>query len=153
MTQKLWLWVGAIAIVLVGGLLGYRVLYPKTASESSTTTEPSSPTSSTSSTCLPKADLATTVTLEYRDRQFFAPEASEATTTVCIPLGGTVTWVNKSSGEMQIASDPHPTHFDLVGFDSLSSKTTYSFTFTKAGTWGYHNHADSEATGTVIVVD
>lgn len=138
-------------IALVGGFLGYRVLYPQSSSVEPSAS--SSPTSSTNPSCLPKDDLATTVTLEYRDRQFFAPDATEATTTVCIPVGGTVTWVNKSAEDLWIASVPHPTHTDYPGFDSLGAKDSYAFTFERAGDWGFHNHRNAAVTGAVIVVE
>lgn len=151
MANKLWYWVAGAAIILVGGFLGYRVLYPQSVSVEPSASSP--PTSSTNPSCLPKDDLSTSVTLEYRDRKFFAPGATEATTTICVPVGGTVTWVNESSEDLWIASNPHPIHTDLSGFDALASKSSYSYTFTKADTWGYHNHRNPAVTGAVIVVE
>ncbi len=77
-----------------------------------------------------------------------------APTSVSVKRGTTVTFVNESSGAMWVASDVHPTHQLLPGFDQLKSVTnggTYEYTFTKVGTWRYHNHVKPEAKGTVIV--
>jgi plastocyanin len=87
---------------------------------------------------------------------------------VTIKKGGTVTWVNSSGGEMWVASAQHPTHTIYDGtslsqhcvdgqsdtFDQCAGETgNYSFTFDKAGTWGYHNHLNASVFGKVIVVE
>ena len=74
--------------------------------------------------------------------------------TVTIKEGGTVAFTNQGSQGMWVASDPHPQHTDYPDFDALrlyKPGETYSFTFTKPGTWHYHNHLDTGETGTVIV--
>lgn len=73
---------------------------------------------------------------------------------VTIKVGETVTWTNQTSAEVRVASDPHPLHTGLPGLDDLSGATqgdTYSFTFTKAGTFGYHDHNNTSVKGTVVV--
>jgi len=69
---------------------------------------------------------------------------------------------------MWVASDPHPAHTGYDGtslaqhcatgstpsFDECSSVakgSSYSFTFNKSGSWGYHNHANHSYAGTVVV--
>jgi plastocyanin len=87
--------------------------------------------------------------------------------TLTVPVGTTVTFVNQSSEDMWIASDDHPDHTDYDGttrdehcapgyagatpLDECGTGNTYTFTFTKAGTWGYHNHADHDEKGTIVV--
>jgi plastocyanin len=74
--------------------------------------------------------------------------------TVTIKSGETVTWTNDTGSPIRVASDPHPTHTDYPGFDSLSPISaggSYTFTFAKVGTWGYHNHFSPGMRGTVIV--
>jgi len=85
-----------------------------------------------------------------------------------IELGEEVTWVNQGSDSMWVASDDHPWHTNYAGdninqhctngeptndnkFDQCSAGDTYSFTFTKTGTWGYHNHEQASDTGEIIV--
>lgn len=64
-----------------------------------------------------------------------------------------VTWIAIDDFMPFVASDPHPTHTDLPGLSSgtLGMGETFSFTFTTAGTWGYHDHNASQFTGKVIV--
>lgn len=72
-----------------------------------------------------------------------------------ITNGTTIIFQNNDSRTHQIASDPHPAHTDLAGFDLVipagSSKT---FTFNKPGNWGYHDHLNPTAAafqGTITV--
>lgn len=71
-----------------------------------------------------------------------------------VSTGSIITFVNESNSPMWVASNPHPAHTDLSGFDSqrgLGKGEKYSFTFTIPGTWGYHNHLTPANTGVVIV--
>ncbi len=110
----------------------------------------------------PAAPPVSAFTVRYTD-QGFSPSS------MTVPLGTTVTFVNQSSGEMWIASDEHPSHTSYDGsnkdthcaagytgvkpLDECSTGTTFSFTFTKAGTWGFHNHRNDDAHGTIIVTN
>ncbi|MBI4090287.1 MAG: amidase [Candidatus Kerfeldbacteria bacterium] len=74
--------------------------------------------------------------------------------TLTVGVGGTVTWTNSDSARHQPATDPHPTHTGLAGFDAiggLSQGETFQFTFTRAGTFPYHDHTFPLRQGTVIV--
>ena len=88
--------------------------------------------------------------------------------TVTIKKGGTVTWTNQGGAAgMWIASAVHPTHSVYSGttlaehcngtsdtsFDQCKDASVYSFTFSKIGTWNYHNHLNPADFGTVIVVE
>lgn len=84
---------------------------------------------------------------------------------VSVRVGDTVTFTDAGTAPMWVASDPHPAHSGYSGttkdqhcpdtagtaFDQCSTGTTYTFTFMKAGTWGYHNHINHSAIGTVVV--
>lgn len=89
-------------------------------------------------------------------------------TTVTVETGETLQFVNESGEAFWPASDVHPTHTQYNGtsrrehcgdgahtaFDAcrpVESGESYSFTFTKAGTWGYHDHLEANNTGTIIV--
>jgi len=88
-----------------------------------------------------------TPTVAYND-QGFTPAV------LTVKAGTAVTFVNQSSGTMWVASNPHPTHTDLPGFDehtAVPNGGTYTYTFVKAGTWGYHNHVNPSDGGTVVV--
>mgnify|MGYP001610676843 CR=1 FL=1 len=88
-------------------------------------------------------------TVSY-DAQGFTPKS------VTVKVGSTVSWVNKGTGGMWVASALHPTHQLLPGFDQLKSVTnggTYEYAFVKVGTWKYHNHVAASDFGTVVVTE
>ena len=71
-----------------------------------------------------------------------------------VSSGDSVTFENKSSDDSWPASDVHPTHQNYPGFDAknaLLSGESYSFTFEKTGSWGYHNHLEPDQQGTIVV--
>ncbi|GEM_PF-786304 len=70
-----------------------------------------------------------------------------------VKSGSAVTWKNSSGGTVEVASDPHPTHTDLPDLNSgsLANGASYTYTFSKLGTWGYHDHFDPTVKGTVVV--
>src|SRR5688572_2163589 len=70
--------------------------------------------------------------------------------TITVKKGTTVTWTNAGSAKVWIASDPHPVHNGYPGFDSgtdLSAGESFSFTFDRPGSWGYHNHLNASVRG------
>lgn len=73
---------------------------------------------------------------------------------IMVKLGDTVTFKNDSSAGMWVASAPHPAHTDYPEFDAKKEYKpgeSYTFTFTKAGTWKFHNHVNPTAFGSVTV--
>jgi plastocyanin len=88
-----------------------------------------------------------TWTVSYTNTGFFPK-------TITIKKGDTVRFANNSDDDMWVASNPHPIHSDLNGFDSeksYESNSIFTYTFTKTGTWSYHNHKNSSVEGTIIV--
>lgn len=94
----------------------------------------------------------------------FEPESTS------VQIGSTVAWVNSSGRPMWVASDPHPAHTDLKGFDQLKiinkRKTNpffqkvyahgdaiYEYTFEKLGSWKYHNHVYPQDRGVIEVIE
>ncbi len=89
------------------------------------------------------------VTVSY-SAEGFVPKS------ITVKQGSSVTWTNKGSAGMWVASALHPTHQLLPGFDQLKSVAgggTYTYTFSKVGTWKYHNHVQAGDTGTVVVTE
>ena len=94
--------------------------------------------------------------------------------TITIKVGTTVRWTNTSDKLMWVASNPHPSHTDLSGFDERGTAgnddhinqvknllpvayahtgvTIYTYTFRKTGHWGYHNHLVPQDRGVIIVL-
>lgn len=110
----------------------------------------------------PTPSLAATISPSAQPSQ----EADEKTTTITITdsgfspkqltvvAGTRVTLVNNGQALHWPASDAHPTHELLPGFDAkrgLLTGETYSFTFAKKGTWSYHDHLNPTLTGTITV--
>jgi plastocyanin len=85
---------------------------------------------------------------------------------VTIPIGGTVRWVNVGdSAKMWVSSNTHPSdsiypvksESDCFGSsfnecEAVEQGGSWTFTFTKLGGWGYHNHVQARDSGTVNVV-
>lgn len=74
---------------------------------------------------------------------------------ITIKKGDTVRFKNNSnSRDMWPATNKHPQHDEYSEFDSkqgIGSGGTYSFTFTKTGSWGYHDHLKPNCGGTITV--
>jgi len=75
--------------------------------------------------------------------------------TITIKAGDTVTWTNQDSSQHQVATDPYPTEDALAGFKAeipTAQNLTYSYKFTKVGTYTYHDHLNPlKFKATVIV--
>ena len=71
-----------------------------------------------------------------------------------VSAGTTVQFKNQDTVTHEIASDSHPTDNELPGFDGrIAPGGMYSFTFSKVGTWGYHDNVtplDAKFQGKVI---
>jgi len=102
-----------------------------------------SPKSSTAKIApLPKE---VTVTL---DKNGFSP------TKVTINVGSAVRWKNESGAQQTVNSDNYPTnqlHKEL-NFGLFNNGSSVVYTFTKPGTYGYHNQFHHEQEGKVIVI-
>ncbi|MDO8593621.1 MAG: hypothetical protein Q7R59_01835 [bacterium] len=150
-----------LVIVIAGGwylFSGTTAKAPTTDDQAPITAETTTTTTTTSSTTT--VTTAPGVTVFYTAGGF-SPKS------VTVPLGTTVSFVNQGGGTMWVASAPHPTHQGYDGttkdqhcvagysgsapFDECSAGSVFTFTFTKAGTWKYHNHSSAGDFGTVIV--
>lgn len=74
---------------------------------------------------------------------------------VTIKVGQTVRWTNNDSGQRQVVSDVHPIHDNCFGLDSeaMESGDSFGFTFTKPGSWSYHDESALSNTGVVVVTE
>lgn len=87
-------------------------------------------------------------TVSVKDGSFDPPSLTVVKNT-------TVVFRNDGSSDHYVASDPHPIHNGLPGFDlgTLAPGDSAEFTFVAAGRFGYHDHIYSSVTGTIIVTD
>ena len=96
------------------------------------------------------------VTFAIEEGSIVMNENGFSPATITVPKGTLVVFSNKGSRPHWPASAVHPTHELLPGFDALrgiAPGESYSFTFTKAGTWKYHDHLNPSRTGSVTVTE
>ncbi len=122
-----------------------RMSSSRSSSSSSALSSSSMSSMSSTGSSVSSAQVAATVTLL---------DAGMSPMIVIVSSGATVRFFNDSTGLFWVASDPHPQHSALPGFDSQRSLIRgeeYRFTFKQSGTWGFHNHANPTMTGAVVV--
>lgn len=156
--KTLWVAILVILVLLAGYFLFFNPPAPQAPADSGAAAADLSQTPPASAPENPAS-----ASVSYTD-QGFSPAS------VTIANGQTVTWTNNSTGMLWVASDPHPEHSGYDGttksehcaadysgatpFDSctvIQPGQSYSFTFAKAGSWGYHNHMNDDMSGTVVV--
>lgn len=151
------LWILLVVVILA--LIGYFLFIdPEPA------TAPTDETAGIEESSTEELDPSAGAILITYGENGFSPAA------VTVPVGTTISWVNGTDGRMWVASAEHPTHMRYDGtalqehcadgtpaspdvFDQCAASGTFSFTFTKTGTWPYHNHADSSAQGAITVTN
>lgn len=142
MNKKMAIAVGVIAVVVVGLFVWMSI---DEASKDSI--EEVAPTEREEQTQQSESEAIETLEVTYTEDGF-------EPATITVSEGDTVTWENRSEVPMWVASDPHPAHTDYPGFDAgegFAPGSSYSFTFDRVGSWGYHDHLSSFRTGVVIV--
>ena len=157
MGQKNIMWFALAGVGVLALIGGYVLLRPSEQPSASPGYSPSSPYSV--SPTVPSAvgpavtppstlpEKTETHSITYRNG-VFSPSA------ITIKAGETVVFQNEDSSSLWVASDPHPIHTDLLGFDArrgMNQGETYSFTFIQKGAFGYHNHLSPGARGTIVV--
>mgnify|MGYP000128981068 CR=1 FL=1 len=127
-----------VFVVLLAVLAGYLYL---NRGKTTSTTDTTSTTSSTKTTPVTTANVSIT-------KDGFTPA------TIQVKKGTAVTWTNTDGATHQVITDPHPAHTNLKSLDSdpLGQGDSFTFTFEKAGTYGYHDEMSPlKIKGTVIV--
>lgn len=157
------MWLVALVVVILVVFAVMAAVRPKTAEAPLATEElfedelspggqpiELAPTVPPEATTLPLSDespAAGTSTISISDTSFVPATGRVA-------AGTTVTFINNGQALHWPASDPHPVHTGLPGFDAkkgLATGEEYSFTFSKVGTWGFHDHLNPTLTGSIIV--
>lgn len=80
-------------------------------------------------------------------------DGSLSPASVAVSVGRTVRFRNTTAGTQRIASNPHPAHSGLPGFDSanLAPGLNYVYRFRQAGSFGFHHHENPSHQGSVTV--
>ena len=165
MTKTGWFVAVIIVIIAAVALLWWNSASAPAVDEGAATTVPTdltgSPQTDTSETnTLLPGGAPMSATVSY-DGSAFSPD------TVTIAKGGTVTFTDTAGATMWVASGMHPVHsgYDsttlsahcaagyagAAPFDQCKAGASYSFTFDKVGSWGFHDHKNSSAFGKIIV--
>ncbi len=129
-----------LAVVSVGLIGGIVAMSSHDSNESNTTQQSSQAEDSmnmandpdmqmSSNSDQSQATASETSTVEIKDFNFM-PEK------IKVKVGTKVTWTNKDSAKHDIAPDTESP--DFVASELLAKGESYSFTFTKAGTYNYH---------------
>lgn len=161
-----------LAILVVGGGLYWYATMPTTTQTPSATTDTNTNSQVANGTDngavnvsvaggVSAGTIPTSATVSYSAAGGFSPSS------VTIKKGGTVTWIDKDTSQMWVASANHPTHAVYSGttlqqhcdtqsndsFDQCENGASYSFQFIKLGKWNYHNHLNPSKFGSVTVVE
>lgn len=98
-----------------------------------------------------KDTVPTVTTVKYGENGFEPKE-------ITIKQGTTVQFVNNTQIPMYVATDPHPEHTNYPEFEMgvvmqrpPRPGENFNFKFDRIGNWTFHNHAQPEHTGRVIV--
>ena len=140
--------VGAVALILLVGFGGWmlaaqKAAAPENRSKSDTTTEQTQTSNST-----PTETTTAALTIVYTDNGF---EKSSYT----IQKGQTVKVINQSSHSLEFASADHPTHKlnPELNLTPINAGQSTTFSPTKVGTWGIHDHFSANMTTTLVVTE
>jgi plastocyanin len=66
--------------------------------------------------------------------------------TLNVPMGSTVTWINKGNGTQDVTSDS-----GLFSSGNLTNGMSYNYTFNQSGSYPYHSSINPSMTGTIVV--
>ncbi len=133
MNKKIALIVGILVVIVIG--VGVYIAMQKNTS---------SPSSTSSTTPSSSQNVAATIT--YSDSGF-------SPASVTVKAGDTVAIKNTSSQALQMDSNPHPAHTDDTDLNvgSVPAGQTVTFTVSKKGTFGYHNHFNPSDTASITI--
>ena len=134
MNKKYLLGIGILLIVAIVGFISWK-------SVKNTRSVGTNKSSAHQRAPLPKE---VTVTLS---KNGFSP------TQVTINVGSAIRWKNESGSQQTVNSDNYPTnqlHREL-NFGVFNSRSSVVYTFTKPGTYGYHNQLNPKESGEIVV--
>lgn len=136
-------WIIILIVIVVGAGIAFAMSNKDKDSDNSTN---SSSSSSSSDDTTPPSDSNSAATDQVMIQNFaFAPQS------ISVKVGTKVTWTNMDSVAHTVTADtPSP---DAPDSGSIAQNATYSFTFTKAGTYTYHCTPHPQMTGTVVVTE
>lgn len=138
--------IAVVVIALLGGIIIWYLNGRPAADNIPAPTNPSATSPSGNDTTPENTAPAASTTITY-DGSGFTPSSLR------VAAGSTITVINNSSRELDFASDPHPTHTSNAELNegSVAPGESRDFTVSEKGTWGFHDHLNASAQGTIIV--
>ena len=135
-----------IAVVLVVIIAGGAIWLSRRNTHSSNTTSSNTSSTPPSQGTNNATTQSAAATITY-DGSTFSPQQTT------VKSGETVKITNNSQQEMSFNSDPHPVHTDDTDLNvgTVEPGQSKTFTVTKKGSFGYHNHLDPSQTGQITI--
>lgn len=111
---------------------------------SANTSQPSSSDSTQQTTS--SAEELSSIAIDFSDEGFNPAETKAK-------VGEKVEFKNSSSATVQVNSAPHPVHtlFPELNIGAIEPGSSKSLTFSKVGSYTYHNHLNASQKGTIVV--
>ncbi len=144
--------ISILCLSLTACSLGIRSRLKSLTGTAASPTASVSPTTSAMASASSAAMQATTAPQSKTTITYTSSGFSPATLT--IKAGDSVTFVNHATGDVQVNSDPHPTHtlYPMLNIGVITAGLSSDpVAFTKAGTYTYHNHLNPAQKGTIVV--
>lgn len=140
-----------IIIVIVLGLV-FFLLKDQILNTAPDTVQPT-PVVSTSVETNPTVFEATSATSTDEETVVTLTSSGFLPVSLTVKVGTKVTFINKTGTSATVDSDPHPVHtsYPSLNMGGFKDGETLTFTFDKAGTYGYHNHLKATQKGTIVV--
>jgi plastocyanin len=150
MSKNVWTVLIVLIVVLAGGWLFVSSRNQTNPTTSNETTTPTAETPIQTPAGSESTDSASTTeqNMVMISSSGFSPES------LTVKVGDTVTWKNDDTKPHTVNSDPHPAHTlfpELNEISAIRAGETKTHTFTKAGTFKYHDHLNPASTGTIVV--
>lgn len=142
MNQRTTFIIGTV-IILVALAVGSVLVFGNSASEDSMKSMPSQSETPGNSAATPKnSETTQTTTVAIKDFAY-------APGTIKVKVGDKVTWTNQDSAKHDVVMDDEGA--DGPNSELLAKNESYSYTFTKAGTYEYHCSPHPYMKATVVV--
>lgn len=143
--------IGVVIALVLGGLVVYALMNNREPEQPTTTNETTTTeTQDADITTPPEEEDAVTegTTITFSDSGFSPSSLS-------VKAGTEVTVKNESSKDVQFSSDDHPTHTEQneLNLAALAPGESATFTPSKVGTWGFHDHLSPDFTGVLEVTE
>lgn len=139
-----------VIVILLG--LGVFLLKDQILNTAPASIQPT-PEVASDATTIPTTAEGSSAATEVEETMITLTASGFSPANLTVKVGTKVTFVNSSGSSATVDSDPHPAHtsFPALNLGSFKDGDTLSFTFDRAGTYGYHNHLKATQKGTVIV--